>query len=132
MKQENWPHYVGRVALGLSRRAIAEAAGVNVSAVSRWMTGVSLPSAEAAVTLARGLGQPPIEALMAAGIVRPDEVDGAFEVMQVREWTDAELLAELAVRLAQRPVPTEVDDITHRMARTDESFKDGEDGQRLG
>ena len=75
----------------------------------------------------------PVEALIAAGYLQEKDVAGVIEVIRARQWTDAELLAELAARLAQRPLTPETDDITPRMALSADHFaQDGEDGQRVG
>lgn len=103
MERETWPEYVSRVTAGCSRSDVAEAAQINVSAISRWLTSVSPPRAEKAVSFARGLGQNPIEALVAAGYLNPDEVDGAVQIVRGRsELSDDELIDELKERLTLR------------------------------
>lgn len=100
MHHETWPEYIRRVTSGVSRKDIACAAEVNVSGVSRWMTGASRPSAEKVVSFARGLHLNPVEALVAAGYLDAAEIDGAVEVVRARsQLSDDELLRELAQRL---------------------------------
>lgn len=100
VQAETWPEYVARVTSGVSRKDIAQAADVNVSGVSRWLTGTSRPSAEKVVTFARGLRLNPVEALVAAGYLDVAEIAGAVEVVRTRsQLSDEELLSELAVRL---------------------------------
>jgi len=75
------------------------------------------------VSFARGLGQPPIEALIAAGYLEPQEAAGAIEVMRSREdLSDSELLIELGNRLAERPSRRQVNDIT--LARPEDAGND--------
>lgn len=78
------------------------------------------PRAEKVVSFARRLGQSPIEALIAAGYIHPDEVQGVIEVAPSRsQMTDEELLRELRKRLAERPPRSQTDDITRRLTRPD-------------
>lgn len=96
---EDWPSYVGRVTEGMDRKDIAKAADLNVSGVSRWLTGVSQPSPEKAIHFARSLNRNPVEALVAAGYLEAADIPGAVTIMQPLEAvsTDA-LLAELRRR----------------------------------
>ena len=133
MDAENWSQYFRRVARDTSRKDLAAAAGVAQSAISRWFNAVARPSADSAIKFARGMNANPVEALVAAGYLRQEDVTAVIEVIQVNQWTDAELLAELAGRLAQRPLGPENDDITPRMALPADYFRqDGEDGQGVG
>ena len=133
MDAENWSRYFRRVAGDTPRKDLASAAGVAQSAISRWFNAVARPSADSAISFARGMAANPVEALIAAGYLQEKDVAGVIEVIQARQWTDAELLAELAARLAQRPLTPESDDITPRMALPADHFaQDGEDGQRVG
>ena len=121
-RRENWTEYVGRVTKGVPRKIIAEVTGIDPSGLSRWSSGHQ-PSAEKVVSFARGLGQPPIEALIAAGYLEPQEAAGAIEVMRSREdLSDSELLIELGNRLAERPSRRQVNDIT--LARPEDAGND--------
>lgn len=102
--RESWAAYVRRITAGLPRKEIAEAADINVSAVSRWLTGASPPSPEKAISFARGLGQSPIKALVAAGYLdEGDDVDGAVEIVQSLDvLSDDALIDELRDRLRRR------------------------------
>lgn len=73
---ENWTAYLRRITCGLTRKEIAAAANINVSGVSRWLTGVSQPSTEKVIGFARSLNQNPLEALIAAGYLSPEDVTG--------------------------------------------------------
>lgn len=124
-QRETWTEYVQRITSGVPRKEIAFAAGVDPSGISRWIGG-QLPRAEKAIGFARGLKQRPVEALIAAGYLEPEEVVGAFEVTRsASELSDDELLAELAGRLTRRAsalqligelgLTEEADDITSRL-----------------
>jgi transcriptional regulator with XRE-family HTH domain len=97
---ETWTDYLRRVTGDLTRREIAQAADINVSAVSRWITGASRPSPEKVIEFARGLNQSPIEALIAAGYLKQDDLGGAVELVQsLAVQSDDALVDELRARL---------------------------------
>lgn len=99
-KSESWMDYVRRVTDGLPRKAIAEAAGINVSGVSRWLTGASRPSPEKVISFARGLHQSPIEALVAAGYLAESDVGESVAIVQsLAALSDDALIEELHGRL---------------------------------
>jgi transcriptional regulator with XRE-family HTH domain len=101
--RESWADYVRRVTAGLPRKAIAQAADMNVSGVSRWLTGATRPSPEKVISFARGLQQSPLEALIAAGYIRENEVAGAVTVVVApSDIPDEVLIDELAGRLHTR------------------------------
>jgi transcriptional regulator with XRE-family HTH domain len=90
-------------------KQIAAAVGVSQSIVSRWLKGEVHPSAENVVAFARAFrdqtGDKPVELLMVAGYLEPDEVEGAYEVLpSARALSNADLLAELADRIASRDI----------------------------
>lgn len=78
--RETWPSYVRRITQGLDRKAIAAAAGMNVSGVSRWLNEATRPSPEKVISFARGLHHSPIEALLAAGYLEDTDIGGDFGV----------------------------------------------------
>ena len=120
-KRENWTEYVQRVTAGVARKDVAQAAGIDASGISRWINSEQRPRAENVVAFARGLRQPPIEALIAAGYLEPHEASGVIEIMRSREeLSDTELLIELGQRLAERPARSQVDNITGRLSPPDD------------
>ena len=120
-KRENWTEYVQRVTAGVARKDVAQAAGIDASGISRWINSEQRPRAENVDAFARGLRQPPIEALIAAGYLEPHEASGVIEIMRSREeLSDTELLIELGQRLAERPVRSQVDNITGRLSPPDD------------
>lgn len=134
MTRETWNEYVQRITRGIPRKEVAKAAGVSESRLSRWLDGGTV-SAEKAVKFARGIGQPPVEALVHAGFLEPSEADAVIEVNQsVSALLDDELvcglemmLAEVNKRLVERAPRGEVDDITEGLSPPDDDAQGVED-----
>lgn len=96
---ETWWAYVERIANKAPQKDIATKTGVDGSSISRWKKGVR-PEGDQVVAFARAYGRTPIEALIAARYIEPDEVGGAIEIsISMGEVSDAALLEELASRL---------------------------------
>lgn len=111
MTHESWTHYVRRITQGVDRKHVADAAGMHVSGLSRWLNSTGRPSPEKVISFARGLQRPPCEALVAAGYLEPHEVVGAVEIVQsLTELSDEALLQELYERL-RRNAPTSASDV---------------------
>lgn len=118
--RQSWTEYVQRITRGVPREVVAEAAGIHVTGVYRWLRGQNKPRAEQVVAFARGIGQPPIEALVHAGYLEPVDAAAVIEVHpSVTQMSDDELIfnlntiaAEIERRLAARPPRVEVDHIT--------------------
>jgi transcriptional regulator with XRE-family HTH domain len=102
---ENWWTYVTRNAPEPSLKEIGSLAGVDPSQISRWRAGSDRPRAENVIRFARSTGGDPIEALIAAGFLTPDEAHQATIVRTgASDLSDEELLAEIGARLTpQRP-----------------------------
>lgn len=100
MNRESWAEYVRRVTRSMSQTEIAEKSGVAQTAVGRWLRGdTGAPRAESVVAFARAVGKPPIEALIAAGYLEPDEACGIASVQSsIRDFTTDELLNEVRRR----------------------------------
>ena len=96
----HWSEYVTACAQGRTQADLALLVGVDQGTVSRWMRGKGSPSAENAMALARMSGDSPITGLLAAGLLREDEVEGVVRVADglSSAATDA-LLTELGRRL---------------------------------
>lgn len=106
---ETWTAYVRRITSGLPRKDVAAAANINVSAVSRWLGGVSRPSPEKVIEFARGLNQAPLEALIAAGYLRDTDINGAVSIVQsLTTLSDDALVDELRDRLQVKRSATEL------------------------
>lgn len=119
--RETWPSYVRRITEGLDRKAIAAAAGMNVSGVSRWLNEATRPSPEKVISFARGLRHSPIEALLAAGYLEDTDIGGGIELVQSLDtFSDDALICEIRDRLRSRapqsasdvlgPIPNFADD----------------------
>jgi len=74
MAESTWWQYVLTVTGNAAQRDIAEATGIDQSSISRWQRGTTTPRAEAVVAFARAYGHSPVEALVAAGYLRSDEL----------------------------------------------------------
>lgn len=94
----SWPDYVRRVAAGLTQAQIAARVGISTSSAGSWVRGDPVqPDADKVIAFAKAFGQPPLEALTAAGYFTHDET-----VPQTRTplsaYADIELLDELRRR----------------------------------
>lgn len=69
-----WWRYVLTVTGGVAQKDVAAVTGIDQSSISRWQRGSNTPRAEAVVAVARGYGRSPVEALVAAGYLRSDEL----------------------------------------------------------
>jgi transcriptional regulator with XRE-family HTH domain len=98
MAMESWSAYVRRVTGGLKQAKIAERTGLAQTNVGRWLRGdPGVPKADSVIAFARAFGQPPIEALFAAGYLTEDE-SAAKSRTSLVEYSDRELLDELRRR----------------------------------
>jgi transcriptional regulator with XRE-family HTH domain len=98
-----WAEYVKRVAPGRNQAEIAELAGVDQTGVSRWLSGRTAPRVESVIRFARSLGRSPVEALVAAGYITPEEAGMAPDLqISSRDLATEELLAEVRRRVRDR------------------------------
>lgn len=100
---ETWWQYVQRVTSGATQTAIAAVTGVDKSTVWRWKADKANPSPDAAIRLARAFRRPVAEALVASGVITPDEagVTEVFVRADATELDDAELITEMHRRLTR-------------------------------
>ncbi len=102
MDKMTWWDYVQTVAGGAEQREIADRAGFDKSALTRWKNG-SNADPLFVVKFARAFGRPVTEALAASGLITAEEsgitVVTAGVAEALREATNDELLAELSSRL---------------------------------
>lgn len=96
----DWIAYLNHTAPGATQKALADAAGVDQSTVSRWKRGQGAPAPETAIHLARKIGAEPLGALVAAGHLTADEANAIVSHHEPAAITDAELLDILRDRLA--------------------------------
>lgn len=95
---ETWPEYVRRVTRGMTQAQIADKmGGIAASNVGRWLRGdPGTPRADSVVALAKAFGQPPLEALIAAGYLT--DADVSTKRTPLSAYTMAELIDELRRR----------------------------------
>jgi transcriptional regulator with XRE-family HTH domain len=99
---EPWIEYVQRHAHGAKQEDIAGKIGVTSSTVGRWKdTGIQ-PRGEHVVAFARAYGRAPVEALIHAGYIKPEEagISSVELAGSMHDVTDRDLMKELADRLA--------------------------------
>ncbi len=98
---DTWWEYCDRITGGPDQKAIAAAAGVDSSQVSRWAKGGN-PNAKHVVQFARHHKRPPTEALIAAGYLTKDEAAGiAVLDVSVREMSSDALAREIGSLVAE-------------------------------
>jgi transcriptional regulator with XRE-family HTH domain len=95
---ETWPQYVRRISRSLKQEEISEMTGISQTTVSAWLRGApAMPKAESVIIFAKAFGQPPVEALVAAGYL--DSADVASTVRTpLSEYSSTELFDELRAR----------------------------------
>jgi transcriptional regulator with XRE-family HTH domain len=104
VNETTWWAYVQTVAGDVQAKEIADRAGFDKSAVTRWKQGGN-PDPLFAVKFARAFGRPVVEALAAGGLITPEEADMREVAVGVSDLTNEELLDELRERLdSPRPV----------------------------
>jgi transcriptional regulator with XRE-family HTH domain len=98
-----WAEYVRRVAPDKAQTEIAALAGVDQTGVSRWLSGQSVPRVESVIRFARSLGRAPIEGLVAAGYITPEEAGAKPDLeISIRDLPTEALLAEIRRRVGER------------------------------
>ncbi|KAA9133726.1 helix-turn-helix domain-containing protein [Microbacterium caowuchunii] len=100
----DWGTYLRSITGDSTGAEIARRLGVSDSKVSYWKRGERPPTIAEAIQVSRVYGRPPLEGLIAAGYLDPDEVSDAVAVQPVtlRQFTDAQLAEELLRRTTKR------------------------------
>lgn len=70
-----WATYVRRTAGTNSQALIVSATGIHQATVSRWLRGESKPRPETAVAFARAYNANPVDALVAAGVLKVSDLE---------------------------------------------------------
>lgn len=104
-----WPEWL-RAQLeerGWNQTDLKNRSGVNDSQISRWLAGKNHPGLAKIRAVCQALGVPPVEGMIAAGHLLPEDVVGTAVVIRPRttgpgDLSDSELLAELARRLGKQ------------------------------
>lgn len=98
---DTWWEYVDRITGGADQKAVATAAGIDTSQVSRWSKGGN-PGAKHVIQFARHYQRPPVEALIAAQYLNEDEAAGiAVLDVSVRDMSPDALAAEIGSLVAE-------------------------------
>lgn len=99
---ESWGDYVRRVTASRTQKDVGTATGLDPTAISRWLRNQNVPRAEKAVLFARALGESPLEALIAAGYLTPEEAGATTKVRTaLREFSFDEIVSELRRRTVE-------------------------------
>lgn len=96
-----WSEYVKREMGGRRQADVAVMVGVNQTTISRWANGVgNQPDAGNAIAFARAVGANPVEALLVLGILEPNDLERAVNVVaSASALSNVELVRALADRL---------------------------------
>ena len=98
---ESWPEYVRRISGSATQAQIAERIGVGRLSVCNWLHGKTRPKAETVIIVARAYRRSPIEALIAASYLSPDETVHPVEIRASLADADSrDLGAEVLRRLS--------------------------------
>ncbi|MFC7103897.1 helix-turn-helix domain-containing protein [Nonomuraea rubra] len=76
-----------------SQPAIAERVGIAQSSVNRWKTVI--PKSENVIAFAKAYNRPPLEALLAAGLVSEEDIELTQVPRDYAEMTAEELVTEM-------------------------------------
>jgi len=106
MSMELWSDYVRRIAGNHNQLEIAAKTGLAQTNIGRWLRGApGVPKADGVVAFARAFGQSPVEALMAAGYITPQEAGVKAKLPKtrtpLRDYTELELVDELRRRVVE-------------------------------
>lgn len=100
---DSWRDYVVRISGTEEQKVIAEKSGIGATVINRWFKERNEPSAKLVVAFARAYSRPPVEALVAAGVIAEGDAASAIEVQRdLRELSDDDLLREVRRRMSHR------------------------------
>lgn len=105
----SWWRYVVTVTGGAAQKDIAASTGIDQSSISRWQRATNSPRAEAVVALARAYGHSPVEALVAAGYLKSDEL-GVVELTTLTGDLTRVSIDSLLSEVRRRVLAVGVDD----------------------
>lgn len=94
--------YLHRISGGATRAQLAKHAGIAASTITRWDPSRDdhiKPKADAVIALAHHYGEPPLEALIEAGILTERDARVTVTAKSLSEYDHAALLRELQHRL---------------------------------
>lgn len=101
--QTAWSRYIADTHGDDTNTAIALRVGVDKSTIGRWRTGASSATPGQVVAYARAYKRSPMEALIAAGYLAPEELDMTITnpTLTVADFSALALSKELTRRLSQ-------------------------------
>ena len=73
---ETWPQYLRRISAGETQNQIADRIGVGRLSVHNWLHNRTRPKAETVIAIAQAYQRSPLEALLAADYLEPDDLEG--------------------------------------------------------
>ncbi len=98
---ERWSDYVQKQMRG-TQQELSERSGVNAATLSRWLSGRVAPSHEQVIAFARGIKENPIQALVMAGYITPEEARTTVNDVRIEDVDDLVLLDILRARAVRR------------------------------
>lgn len=98
--QTRWSDYVRSHMRG-TQRELSERAEVNEGTISRWLRD-SIPAPQEVIKFARAVGGSPVQALLMAGYLTPQEANAVVPDLRLDSLDDVVLLDELKRRAILR------------------------------
>lgn len=135
--EKTWPQYVRRHSGAALVKEIGENAGVHPSTVGRWLPAVGRPKrpdGDHVVKFARAYRRPPVEALIAAGYLQPNDISDNDVIELGASLSDVsadELLKEVRRRIPDDRAAASTADGDHLGERYLEDLGNPGGGDRL-
>lgn len=102
MRATRWSEYVANHLRG-SQKELADTTGVNPATISRWLNDPhQKPSPEQVIQFARGVHESPIQALVMAGYISPDEARMEVKDIRLADLDEIVIISELLDRAKRR------------------------------
>ena len=100
----DWGSYLSDITGGATGADIARKLGVSEGKVSYWRRGERPPTIADCIAVSKAYGRPPLEGLVKAGYLEPDDASEQIVVQNhsLRQFSDAELAEELLRRTTGR------------------------------
>lgn len=97
-----WAQFVKRHRNGETNADVSRKVGADASTVGRWIKGQTAATPQQAINFARAYGLHPVEALVAAGILSPSDVEGKVTIetsATLEAFSTRALISEVSDRL---------------------------------
>jgi transcriptional regulator with XRE-family HTH domain len=108
-----WDNYFAALIGADSNAEAARKSGITEATLGRWKKGSVDPKPRQVVVIARAYNASPVEALIAAGYLHPDDIDQPAQAprrLQITEFTELELAQELVRRIEAGEMRDELED----------------------